>query len=59
MRIPRPTRRTTVRVAATTVAGAGVLLAGASTASAALVDTNGDGRGDQHQLETNGDEEAR
>jgi hypothetical protein len=52
----RPRFRRSARVAATVLAGAGVLFAGAGAASASPpVDINGDGVPDQYQFDTNGD----
>jgi hypothetical protein len=50
-------RRRSARIAVTVLAGAGVVLAGATAASAAPapVDINGDGVPDQYQLDTDGD----
>jgi hypothetical protein len=54
----RSSRRRSARVALTVLAGAGVLLGGATAASAAgsglLVDINGDGVYDQYQYDTDG-----
>ena len=55
MRIHRPTRRTTARLAVTALACAGVVLTGATAASANPYDITGDGVADQYQFDLDGD----